>query len=160
MKRLESASGGTVPVDCSNEMQMVRGCWKIRKKNLQDHLWHWQTVPQVEFDGDIYSVRVADAPDFAAKDHPSCDTPGRDRVWFPVNILPGTLELSISRHGRTIRRNNCSTPEPVKNFKKPDCVMGIPGDAEVLWLAGVRRSGTYPVTAGEKCAVFERTPRK
>lgn len=159
LARMENAAG-SIPINNHFELQMVRGFWKIRQKSVQPVLWNWQQEQAVEFDGDIYRVRMAEAPSFNEGLPSGDDAPGVNRVWFPAALLPETLELSLERRNRTLRRTAASLPEPVKSFKAPDAVMSVPGEDEVLWLAGVRRTGVLPVSGGELCAVFERFPRK
>ena len=148
-----------IPVNGKWFAEEIRGFWKIRRSTKERIFWHWRQEAEVIFDGDRYRVRTAPAPDFTAPDSiPDGDRPSADRVWFPLSILPEILELRTDRSGIFIQRTADSQPEPLKKFKKADSIMLVPDSSNALWLAGVRRTGCFPLTAGEPAAVFERVP--
>ena len=162
IRRISGRPSGAVPVDRERMLEPVRGFWKLRSRRELRRLWAWRSEPEIVFDGDLYRARLVNsAPD------PGCpgavppeDRPGPDRVWFQTEDLPDELELLAGRQGMSIRREADSTPVSAGRFSRPDGVLRRPGEAEALWLAGVRRTGGFKVRPGVPAVILERLPRR
>ncbi len=162
LRRLSGRPAGAVPVDREWMLEPVRGFWKLRSRRELRRLWSWRSEPEIIFDGDIYRARPIDcAPDPGSPGTllPE-DRPGPDRAWFQTEDLPDVLELLAGRQGVSIRRDADSVPVSAGRFPRPDGVLRRPGEAEALWLAGVRRTGGFRVRPGVPAVILERLPRK